>query len=56
MVPPQAKEKVKRRIKLHRYKEETLEELSVERAGVMPSFVIEETDTVTKVNELFLQL
>ena len=33
----------------HRYKEETVEELSVERAAVMPSFVMAETDRVTKV-------
>lgn len=46
MVPPQTKEKIKRRIKLHRYKEETVEELSVERAPLLPSFVMEETDTV----------
>ena len=47
-VPAQAKEKIKRRIKLHRYKEETLEELSLESAAQIPSFVIQETDTVTK--------
>ena len=66
MVPPQAKEKIKRRIKLHRYyllisyhilsalliisyhryKEETVEELNVERAPLLPSFVMEESDTV----------
>ena len=33
----------------HRYKEETVEELSEERAAVMPSFVMAETDRVTKV-------
>ena len=34
----------------HRYKEETVEELSEERAAVMPSFVMAETDRVTKVS------
>ena len=34
----------------HRYKEETVEELSVERAAVMPSFVMAESDRVTKVS------
>ena len=72
-VPPRAKEKIKRRIKLNRYnsclillllslpspslfylsyqryKEETVEELSVESAPTLANFVMAETDRVTKV-------
>jgi len=37
-VPSQAKEKIKRRIKLHRYKEETVDDFSQEFAAKLPDF------------------
>ena len=48
-VPALAKEKVKRRIKLHRYKEESAEEISLE---VPQSFTVTETASLeTRIEE-----
>jgi len=52
-VPSQAKEKIKRRIKLHRYKEETVDDFSQEFAAKLPDFSNDDSfDSLTQITEV----
>ena len=51
-MPAQAKEKVKRRIKLHRYKEQEVEMMEIERVSQMPVFEINDIVVLDQVGDI----